>query len=168
MIPNLDQLADEAIERRANWIGHSLAVKTTQAEGITLALGQTIAAITWSASSPALDALADARLATIARLAEHGITPEPETDAAAGDVRLDTIQDAAPVQHRYTVCRPGEHGPVAVGAAWLTAVDDAYTHVYVARADDIEVYGSTLAKALQRLAQTLADTERADRLAGAR
>lgn len=166
MTPSLDQLADEAIERRHTWAGESLAVRKARRGGLDPAVAEVVATLTWSAACPALAALADARIAALKRL---GVTPDAETTATAGGVHLATIQDQPPVEHRYTVIRDLELEQ-AIGVAWLSTDPDLAPGTYVVHLHDHRggVYGRSLAEALQRMATLLADTERADRKAGAR
>lgn len=136
MTPELEQLADEAIELRCTNTDRAISsyrlplitindpVHARPApDGVDhLDRARTVLAATWASTRPALAQLADARLAAIARLAEQGITPEPDCTVTVGRVTLHTVRDQHPVSHRYEVMRGRER----VGWAWLSQ-SGAYT-----------------------------------------
>lgn len=173
MTPELEQLADEAIEVQCADIERALTrhvasaaldvfFKADTRDHIDRSRG--IIAATWASHRPALTQLANARRSAIARLAEQDIIPEPGCTVTVGRVTLEAVRDLHPVSHRYEVMRGRERA----GWAWLSTGDDGQ-HGYVVQIGEIRTYAGRIERALQRAAMVLADTERRDRTeAGAR
>lgn len=124
--PDLEQLADEAIEARTSWVESRIGSLHIPASDWTQVdhLQRTRDLVTgnWNKQRPALAQLADDRLAAITRLAEQGITPEDGCTVTVGRVTLEAVRDLHPVGHRYRVKRGREQ----VGWAWLSSTG-AYT-----------------------------------------
>lgn len=128
MTPELEQLADEAIELRCTNTDRAISsyripTVTRAAPGVTgaqvidhLDRARTVLAASWASHRPALAQLANERLAAISRLAEQGITPGPGCTVTVGRVTLEAVRDLHPVSHRYRVMRGREQA----GWAWLS------------------------------------------------
>lgn len=124
MTPDLEQLADEAIELQHTDIEralnrHHIAIGKLADRGTVdhLDRSRVIIAATWASTRPALTSLANDRRSAVARLANlHGITPAPGCTVTAGRVTLEAVRDLHPVSHRYRVMRGREQ----VGWAWLS------------------------------------------------
>lgn len=138
MTPELEQLADEAIELRCTNIDRAIGTYRLPAVTITdpahqrptrtvdhLDRARAILATTWASHRPALAQLANDRLAGIARLADRRVTPAAGCIVTVGRVTLEAVSDLHPVSHRYEVMR----GRDRAGSAWLSSWQNATPYV---------------------------------------
>lgn len=161
MTPDLEQLADEAIEVQHTDIEralnrHHMAIGKLADRGPIdhLDRSRAIIAATWASTRPALTQLANDRRAAIARLGQQGITPDDGCTVTVGRVTIEAVRDLHPVSHRYRVMRGREQA----GWAWLSAsawCEGAYLVVATGLPSSLPIAGATLPDALERAARRL-------------